>query len=84
MKRVELNRIAYIRGPPRESTKTNFQRFRKTEGERKNMKMPNNGELLVEQAKEAAYRMIIELTYQSNQTQEILELREKIHKLLEK
>lgn len=48
------------------------------------MKMPNNGELLVKQAKEAAYRMVIEMTYQTEQTKEILELREKIHKLLEK
>lgn len=48
------------------------------------MKVPNNGKLLVEQAKESAYRMVIEMTYQMEQTKEITELREKLHKLLEK
>lgn len=48
------------------------------------MKVAGNGELLIEKARESAIREIIELTYQTEQTKEVLELREKLHKLLEK
>lgn len=47
-------------------------------------KMSSIHDLLVREAKEAAIRMIIEITYQMEQTKEIIELRKKLHELLEK